>query len=111
MASITAQEGSLKTEEGLVGLADIVVGGKGSGHNASTNDGHLALGDGVTGISKEDESKSPSIPPPAFVFSTLLASLLLLLSEEKQVLFKFVPPSLFTTSSSKCFVEVTKVWD
>ena len=94
-----------------MGLADIVVGGKGSGHNELTNDRHLELGDDVIGISKEDESKSPSLPPPALDFSTLLASLLLLLSEEKKVLFKFVPPSLFTTSSSKCFVEVTKVWD
>ena len=95
MASVTAQEGSLKTEEDLVGLADIVVGGKGSGHNASTNDGHFELGDGVIGISKEDELKSTLILPPAFDFSTFLASLLLLLSEEKQVLFNFVPPSLF----------------
>ena len=63
-ASLTVQEGSLKTEEVLVGLADIVVEGKGSGHSASTNNDHLASGDGIIGISKEDDLKSPSIPPP-----------------------------------------------
>jgi len=67
---------------------------------------------GVVGISKEDGLKYLWTLPLALDFSTLLPSLMLLLSEEKNVLFKFddALPSL-SLLGEKSVEEDTKVCD